>query len=153
MTRTRFEAALTTMLDHNHNHNHNRNLNLVADLRTLDGVEGFYVMVLDGYRQAYVGQTHDIRRRIKRHWAGTKQFDRLLGGEVHESVLSIDAFRALDTTRIYAAKSVKADVLETRIVSLFPADFLLNRINGGLMTGFWAMLMTAEIKRRQLAKD
>ncbi|WP_285117308.1 GIY-YIG nuclease family protein [Leifsonia sp. fls2-241-R2A-40a] len=139
-----FEAALSTMLERN------RSLKPVSDLRKWDGAQGLYVMVLDEYQQCYIGQSTDIRRRLKAHWAGTKQFDRLLWGGVHESVISIDAFRALDTTRIFAARTVNADQLETRIVSKYPADLLLNRINGGLMTGFRAMFIAGEVKRRQL---
>ena len=62
-------------------------------------------MVLDLYKQAYTGQAADIRMRIKRHWSGTKQFERLIFGTKESSVLSIDSFRALDTTRIFAAKT------------------------------------------------
>ncbi len=142
-----FENAVSTMLERN------RNLRPVSDLRKWDGAIGLYVMVLDDYRQCYIGQTMDVRRRIKSHWAGTKQFDRLLWGAVHESVISIDAFRALDTTRIFAARTVNADELETRIVNKFPADLLLNRINGGLMTGFRAMVIEGEMKRRQLVTE
>lgn len=72
-----------------------RRLRPVTDLRSYDGDEGVYVMVLDGYRQAYFGQVTDIRKRIKRHWSGSKQFDRLIWRAVEESVLSVDSFRAL----------------------------------------------------------
>ena len=78
----------------------NKSLRSITDLRTLDDREGAYVMVLDDYRQAYIGQAWDMRRRIKAHWSGTKQFDRLIWGDVHDSVLSIDSFRALDTTAV-----------------------------------------------------
>lgn len=100
----------------------------VTDLTALDNEMGIYVMVLDGYRQAYIGQSWDIRKRIKRHWSGTKQFDRLLFPDKETSVLSIDSFPALDTTRIFAAKTVRGEELERRLVSTFPPDFLLNRV-------------------------
>jgi hypothetical protein len=45
--------------------------------------------------------------------------------------MSIDAFRALDTTRILAARTINADRLDARPVRTFPPDFLLNRIDGG----------------------
>jgi len=40
------------------------------------------------------------KEHIRQHWSKTKQFDRLLWGSVTESIISIDSFRALDTTRI-----------------------------------------------------
>ncbi|CAI3796766.1 hypothetical protein NKCBBBOE_01658 [Pseudarthrobacter sp. MM222] len=46
----------------------------------------------------------DIRTRIKRHWSGTKQFDRLIFGTKESSILSIDSFWPLDTMRIFAPK-------------------------------------------------
>ncbi|KRE44563.1 hypothetical protein ASG92_12915 [Arthrobacter sp. Soil736] len=94
-----FLAALTEMLGKH------KNLKPVTDLAAVDGVEGAYVMVLDRYKQAYVGQAWDIGVRIKRHWSGTKQFDRLIFPDKETSVLSIDSFRALNTTRIFAART------------------------------------------------
>lgn len=108
-----------------------KNLKSVTDLPAWDGVEGVYVMVLDLYKQAYIGQAYDIRARIKRHWSGVKQFDRLIFGTKESSVLSIDSFRALDTTRIFAAKTTRGLQLEERLVKAVPADFLLNRVPGG----------------------
>jgi hypothetical protein len=139
-----FEEALAEIL------RKNKRLRPVTDLKALDGDEGVYVMVLDQYRQAYIGQAWDMRKRIKAHWNGTKQFDRLLWGSVEESVMSIDAFRALDTTRIFASRTINADALETRLVNTFPPDYLLNRIGGGAVTGMRGMFIAAEMKRRQL---
>lgn len=68
-----FEDALTELL------RKNKSLRPVTELRALEEDEGVYVMVLDDYRQAYIGQAVDMRRRIKAHWSGTKQFDRLIG--------------------------------------------------------------------------
>ncbi|MGF9648898.1 GIY-YIG nuclease family protein [Pseudarthrobacter oxydans] len=139
-----FEEALAEIL------RKNKRLRPVTDLKALDGYEGVYVMVLDQYRQAYIGQAWDMRKRIKAHWNGIKQFDRLLWGSVEESVMSIDAFRALDTTRIFASRTINADALETRLVNTFPPDYLLNRIGGGAVTGMRGMFIAAEMKRRQL---
>lgn len=72
-----------------------------------------------------------IRARIKRHWSGTKQFDRLIFGNKDSSVLSIDSFRALDTSRIFAAKTTRGLEQEGRLVSALPFDFLLNRVPSG----------------------
>lgn len=140
-----FEDALTEMLAKN------KRLLPVTDLRTLDEEWGVYVLVLDEYRQAYIGQSSwDMRKRIKKHWNGTKQFDRLLWGGVEESVMSIDSFRALDTTRIFAARTINYDALESRLVKTFPPDHLLHRIGGGAVTGLRAMFIGAEMKRRKL---
>lgn len=126
-----------------------KNLRPLTDLAAFDGVEGIYVMVLDRHKQAYIGQATDIRKRIKRHWSGTKQFDRLIFGTKESSVLSIDSFRALDTTRIFAAKTTRGLDLERQIVRDFPLDFLLNRVPGGdRMMG--DRFLPWEIKRRQL---
>ncbi|PTT66998.1 hypothetical protein DBR22_09800 [Arthrobacter sp. HMWF013] len=142
-----FEDALTEMLAKN------KSLREVTDLKELDWDEGAYVMVLDGYRQAYIGQAVDMRARIRRHWTATKQFDRLLWGHKYQSVLSVDSFRALDTTRIFAAKTINADRLERRLVKNFPPDLLLNRIEGGTLTAVRGAFIATEIKRRQLVAD
>jgi hypothetical protein len=145
---TDFEDALQGMLAKN------KRLRPVTDLKTLDEEWGAYVLVLDEYRQAYIGQSSwDMRKRIKKHWNGTKQFDRLLWSGVEESVMSIDSFRALDTTRIFAARTINYDALESRLVKTFPPDYLLNRIGGGAVTGLRAMFIGAEMKRRQLVID
>ena len=142
---TDFEDVLQEMLAKN------KRLRPVTDLKTLDEEWGVYVLVLDEYRQAYIGQSSwDMRKRIKAHWNGTKQFDRLLWGGVEESVMSIDSFRALDTTRIFAAKTINYNSLETRLVRSFPPDYLLNRIGGGAVTGLRGLFIGAEMKRRQL---
>lgn len=124
----------------------------VTELATMDDEIGIYVMVLDRYKQVYFGQSWDIRKRIKQHWAGTKQFDRLVFGDVETSVLSIDSFRPLDTTRIFAAKTVRGDELERRLVNTFPPDFMLNRIDGGERF-MGARFLTSEVKRRQLVLE
>jgi hypothetical protein len=142
-----FEAALAEILAKN------KQLREVTDLKTLDWEEGAYVMVLDRYRQAYIGQAVDMRARIRRHWTANKQFDRLLWGHKHQSVLSVDSFRALDTTRIFAAKTINADRLERRLVKNFPPDFLLNRIEGGKLSAVRGAFIATEIKRRQLVVE
>ncbi|TSE15049.1 GIY-YIG nuclease family protein [Arthrobacter sp. KBS0703] len=140
-----FDEALGEML------RKNKRLRPVTDLKTLDGEWGVYVLVLDEYRQAYIGQSSwDMRKRIKAHWTGTKQFDRLLWGGVEESVMSIDSFRALDTTRIFAARTINYDAMEARLVRSVPPDYLLNRIGGGAVTGLRGMFISAEMKRRGL---
>ncbi|WP_425839890.1 hypothetical protein [Microbacterium sp. PA5] len=122
----------------------------VHDLRKWDGVEGVYVMVFDKYKQAYVGQSWNIRKRVRSHWSGTKQFDRLVFGPVHSSVLSVDSFRALDNTRIFAVRSRRADLVESRFVDRLNPDYLLNRVGGGRPDETRLRFMGLEGKRRQL---
>ncbi|MDL5486025.1 GIY-YIG nuclease family protein [Microbacterium wangruii] len=125
----------------------------VNDLRRWDSVAGVYIMVLDDYRQAYVGQASDIRTRIKQHWTGTKPFDRLVFGSPDSSVLSIDSFRSLDTTRIFAARTQVPHRLEAKIERSFPPDFLLNRVSGGILLDEIRDVLTlvGTMKKRELA--
>lgn len=106
----------------------------VTDLTQWDGVPGVYVMVLDEYRQVYIGATSEsagIAKRIRQHWTGQKQFDRLLAGSVETSVLSIDSFRALDTTRIFAMMTTQYFAEEDLLLQQFPPKFAVNRGMGG----------------------
>lgn len=126
----------------------------VTDLTQWDGVRGLYVMVLDEYRQAYVGATNHpggITARIKQHWAGTKSLDRLVWGDPETSIISIDSFRALDTTRIFAAKTTRSFDGENPLLDRFPQKFMLNRIVGGRDAARFAGLLGVEsvMKRRE----
>ncbi|MFD6699820.1 MULTISPECIES: hypothetical protein [unclassified Microbacterium] len=106
----------------------------VTDLTKWDRVPGLYVMVLDDYRQVYVGVTSytvGIMTRIRQHWNGTKQFDRLLWPDVETSIMSIDSFRPLDTTRIFAFESYDPHGRENELLEKMPSKFALNRIMGG----------------------
>ena len=42
-----------------------------------------------------------MKKRILGHWNRQKEFDHLICGKIEESILSIDSFGALDTTRIF----------------------------------------------------
>lgn len=106
----------------------------VTDLNKWDGKTGLYVMVLGEYKQVYVGITNGmggIKARVRQHWSANKQFDRLLFGPENESILSIDSFRALDTTQIFAARVRDPHALEDQVINAFPAKFVINRIRGG----------------------
>lgn len=105
----------------------------VTDLKKWDGTGGLYIMVLDGYCQAYVGTTGSVgvMARVRQHWSNSKAFDRLLFGDGHDSILAIDSFRALDTTRVFAAQVADPYGFEHAVVESFPSKFLLNRIMGG----------------------
>lgn len=66
------------------------------------------------------------------HWSKKKPFDRLIFGGVNDSVLSIDCFGTLDTTRIFVLETKSLDPSERFAVNKMPAHFRLNRIGGGI---------------------
>ena len=123
----------------------------IDDLNLYDGKAGYYIMVLDDYCQVYIGTTGDIKKRIRQHWSTSKPFDRLIFGTVDSSKLSIDSFRALDTTRIYAYKTNETFTLEDEFINQFSDKFVCNRLAGGKITGalnvFESIIM---IKNRNL---
>lgn len=105
----------------------------VYDLKEYNNVSGYYIMVLDNYCQIYVGTSENIKRRIQSHWTKNKNFDRLLYpmNAVETSVLSIDSFCALDTTRIYALRTTQLYDSENKYIEFFSPKFITNRIGGG----------------------
>lgn len=123
-----FQAELDAFLKEN------KNFVEVTDLTEYRGVSGYYIMVLDKYCQLYIGQATDIKRRIQEHWLFGRHFDRLLfpAYAVKESILSIDSFRALDTTRIYVYPTMNINVFEDMYINSFPPQYVTNRIAGGI---------------------
>lgn len=113
----------------------------VFNLFDYAGVPGYYLMILDEYKQAYIGKSDDIKRRIMSHWSSTKAFDRTLFPMYADtsSIFSIDFFRALDTTRIFACRSNLNYGLEADFVNDFPKKYLLNRIGGDISTAIEAL--------------
>lgn len=106
----------------------------IFELEEVNKVEGIYILVLDEYNQVYIGISNDIKKRILAHWSSKKDFDRLLFGKKETSVLSIDSFGALDTTRIFY-KEVKPQSInsqEYQIVNKFNSIYTLNRVDGGI---------------------
>lgn len=107
----------------------------ITDLNSVNGVKGFYIMVLDDYCQAYIGISHDIKERIKAHWGRQVPLDKLaMDFSVHS--LEIDCFRALDTTRIFVRPCPECDFinypliagnLENQLVNKLPIDYCLNQ--------------------------
>lgn len=98
-------------------------------------IQGVYILVLDKYKQVYIGISNNIKRRIMSHWNNRKEFDRLVFGDVNTSIISIDSFGPLDTTRIFykEIKSVyKINSLEKEYVKKFNSKYLLNRVDGGI---------------------
>ncbi|WP_333880390.1 hypothetical protein [Lysinibacillus capsici] len=103
----------------------------VNDLDLYDEKEGYYLMVLDEYCQVYIGTTENIKKRIRQHWTKSISFDRLIFGGVDSSKLSIDSFRALDTTRIYVYETNKTFINEDNFINQFSPEFICNRTAGG----------------------
>ena len=102
------------------------------DLNILDGVEGLYMLVLDAYKQAYIGISGNIKKRILSHWRSWKSLERLIFGDICNSVLSIDSFGPLDTTRIFYIESASTYTLENRVLKAFDPVYILNRTAGGI---------------------
>lgn len=121
-----FDMALKTFV----------NKHRFTEVDNLDSVtsEGIYIMVLDKYKQAYIGVSSNVRERIINHWRKRKEFDRLVYGNVEDSVLSIDSFGALDTTRIFYKRASYYDIFscEEKYVKKFDSRYLLNRVAGGI---------------------
>ena len=119
----------------------NNGLKKVTDLKEYIGKKGIYIMVLDKYKQIYIGQSkRDIVERIINHWKRKVEFENLLIGKVNESKLSIDTFGMLDTTRIYIEdidplyynNSEKIDKREEYLINSIPEQYLINKVGGGL---------------------
>lgn len=142
-----FEAGLQELLAAE------RRLRPVSDLHDWDGVQGVYVMVFDDCHQFYVGESMDIRRRVKRHWSERKQFDRLLWGYWWESIPSVDTFRALDNTRVFALKSTASFNIEERLERKARKAFCLNRIPGGALDEVTGPLALVNARHRTLDTD
>lgn len=104
----------------------------VENLWDYDYVSGYYLMVLDEYKQVYIGKSEDIKRRIQSHWTAIRPFDRTLFPmyAVTSSCFSIDFFRALDTTRIYAWRTKEQRSREASLIRNFPRMYVVNRIGG-----------------------
>lgn len=115
----------------------NKSFEEIHDLNTVDRKPGYYIMVLDEYSQAYIGTGENIKWRIQQHWSMQMYFDRLIFGKVANSILSINSFRALDTTRIYAYITSDTFDRENNYIEQFGHRYLLNRTRGGRLDGLW----------------
>ena len=102
------------------------------DLKELSYVEGVYMIVLDEFKQVYIGISSDIKKRIMSHWSSQKSLERLIFGDVCNSILSVDSFGALDTTRIFYIKTYSTYTTEEKIVKNLDTRFSLNRTAGGI---------------------
>lgn len=114
--------------------------NEIKDLNLLKDKSGIYILVLDEYKQVYIGKNNrlssqKIKQEIQNHWSKRKDFGHLIFGRVETSILSIDSFGALDTTRIFY-KDLKwyqdVDEFEEKMVNDFKKEYRLNRVAGGI---------------------
>lgn len=105
----------------------------ITDLKPYKGAAGYYVLVLDAYSQLYVGYSIDITRRIRQHWSRVVPLDRVMvpTKNAESSVISIDSYRAWDTTRIFISLS-NSDEQENDYIQFFPKCYLCNRIDGNI---------------------
>ena len=113
--------------------NEHKEFKKVKDLKLYNGKSGYYIMILDEYKQLYIGTTNNIKKRIQSHWSKKMPFDRLLWGTVDNSILSINSFKALDTTRIYAFIDDNTFSIENYYIECFNPKFVCNRIKGGFL--------------------
>lgn len=125
----------------------------VFDLNEYKDKSGIYIMVLGKFKQVYIGQSTNIKKRIMQHWSKKKQFDRLIFGRIENSVLSIDSFGALDTTQIFALEASWSDLdkKERLVAGKVPNDFKLNRVGTGSIYNLSDMLeVIANSNKRDL---
>jgi hypothetical protein len=118
----------------------------ITDLVPLSGISGYYIMVLDEYSLAYIGRGIDIKKRIQAHWSRQMDFDRLIFGSKENSILSIDSFRAHDTTRIFVYPTYEHEEYEDKFINLFNNNYLLNRTSGGTLDGLWEAISNRKSK-------
>ena len=134
LSRTQFEKAINALRTR-------YQLKEIFDLNDVEKRKGIYVMVLDEYCQIYAGKTSSvqgIKHRITTHWNKPMHFDRLLLGSPRSSPISIDSFRALDTTRIFIKlmdTEIEMDKTERNIIADTPSEFCSNRTAGGSLKG------------------
>ena len=92
---------------------------------------GYYIMILDEYKQLYIGTGQNIYKRLRRHLSENQEYCNLLWGDVFNSKLSINSFRPFDTTRIYVYYTEKIYMFEDEYINYFDDKFVLNRTTGG----------------------
>lgn len=143
----KFNSALEKFLERN------KEFIKIDDLNKFDKKSGYYMMVLDKYCQIYIGTTENIKKRIQQHWSQSKPFDRLIFpmNDVENSILSIDSFRALDTTRIYVLTTNDLYDKEDKYISDFPQEFVLNRMRGGKIK-FGYIEACSKMRKRNISK-
>lgn len=127
----------------------NRRFKEISNLNVVDDKAGYYVMVLDEYKQIYIGTSNNLKKRVMSHWSKRKQFDRLIFGKVETSKLSIDSFRAFDTTRIFVYVTEDTFSIEDKFIRSIPDEYCCNRTGGGIPE-FGELTIIAKAKYRDL---
>lgn len=124
-----FNICLNKFIRYHHNFQQVKNLNKILHK------PGYYLLVLDEYKQVYIGVSYNVGDRILEHWKRIKQYDRRIFGTYKTSKLSIDSFGPLDTTRIYVSIDPSANDYdlskEDKYINYFPNKFVANRTEGG----------------------
>ena len=115
--------------------NINKEFKEINNLYSVNEKSGYYIMVLDEYSQMYVGTSKNIKARIQNHWAMQMHFDRMIFGSIDDSILSINSFRAYDTTRVFVYLTSKIFDHEDGFINQIEDKYLLNRTAGGLLSG------------------
>lgn len=141
LPRNEFNEALNTFLAVN------KQFKEVTSIKDWENVHGHYMLILDNYKRCYIGMTNNIAKRIKEHWSKQMQLDRLINGSVQKSILSINSFRALDTTRIFAQsyEDYSSSETEFSLVESFDSRFVQNRTFGGIKSANVAGLLKKEL--------
>lgn len=103
------------------------------NLNEIKRTTGIYILVLDQYKQVYIGiSDSNMKNRIMSHWNKKKSLERLIFGDICNSILSIDSFGALDTTRIFYKKTYSTYSTEEKVTKSFGSKYALNRTSGGI---------------------
>ena len=102
----------------------------VHDLNAFFQIPGYYLVVLDHYCQLYIGSAVNIAKAIRSHWSKNIPFDRLMfpTNRMDSSLFTIDHFRALDTTRIFAFQTDDIYVYENYFRSAFSPEYSLGTL-------------------------
>lgn len=131
--RKKFDFALKKFLEKH------KDFKQINDLKEFSKVPGYYILVLDDYKQIYIGKSIQIKQRILQHWSRKFPLDRCLwtpdvtiGEEaiIEKSKLAIDSFFSEDTTRIFVWPRELVYGIEKDLINDFPEELLLNRIEG-----------------------
>lgn len=121
----------------------------ITDLSKVKGERGIYVLVLDEYRQFYIGQSDtDIRQRILRHFKIKMPFHRVLF--IKYDTLPIDAFKPLDTTRIYVSIIHNHDKIndrESKLIQNSSSKYMLNKTIGGKADTYFDLVVRLTVGR------
>lgn len=106
----------------------------IYDLNEIKNQKGYYILVLDNYKQLYLGTSNsNIYKRVRKHMSDNQPFDRLIWTDWDKSKLSINSFRPLDITRIYVYLTEEAFYLEDFYINCFKDEYILNRTMGGYL--------------------